>query len=192
MEPTPSDLPVAGVSTPHCRSTPELARVVLAAFLFTFALSRIVVLLIMSRALPDLYMHMGGTHVHHLNYGIFILSFIGAFSIFNQPRGKLLTTTAAIYGVGLGLTFDEFGMWVHLGGPYWQRVSFDAVVVIAAIFGLIAAAPRLAKFRPRHIWTAALMALVLTWFGVLLARSVNRMATHIESRTIRLEMSGPE
>jgi len=42
-----------------------------------------------------------------------------------------LTLAALVYGVGLALTFDEFGMWVHLGGPYWQRASFDAVVLIA-------------------------------------------------------------
>ena len=29
------------------------------------------------RDIPDLYFHFGGTHVHHLNYGIFILSVVG-------------------------------------------------------------------------------------------------------------------
>ena len=40
-----------------------------------------------------------------------------------------------MYGVGLALTFDEFGLWFHLGGSYWQRASFDAVVVIGGPAG---------------------------------------------------------
>ena len=28
-------------------------------------------------------------------------------------------------------------MWLHLGGSYWQRASFDAVVVLLGILGLI-------------------------------------------------------
>ena len=40
--------------------------------------------------------------------------------------------------IGLGLTFDEFGMWLHLGGLYWQRASFDAVTVISAMLALVA------------------------------------------------------
>src|SRR5579864_3185653 len=57
------------------------AREVLVAFLFTFIAARILVYLIMSRWIHDLYLHMGGTHVHHLNYGIFILSFVGGYLI---------------------------------------------------------------------------------------------------------------
>ena len=41
-------------------------------------------------------------------------------------------------GVAMGLTFDEFGMWLHLGGSYWQRASVDAVIVVTALFGLVA------------------------------------------------------
>jgi hypothetical protein len=34
----------------------------------------------------------------------------------------------------MALTFDEFGMWLHLGGSYWQRASFDAVIVLLGVF----------------------------------------------------------
>jgi len=83
-------------------------------------------------------------------------------------------------------------MWVHLGGYYWQRASFDAVVVVAALLGSVAAAPELNRLRPRHIVTGILMAAAVTVFGIMLARSVHKAATHIEQRTIRLEMSGPQ
>src|SRR5580692_673275 len=121
---TPAACPVDPVRLTH-----HLARTVLAAFIFTFAASRIMVLLIMSHRAPDLFLHVGHTHVHHLNYGIFILSLVGCYLIFARPMGKALMYAAIIYGVGLGLTFDEFGMWIHLGGGYWQHMSFDAVVV---------------------------------------------------------------
>ena len=106
----------------HRIDTQRLARLVLATFLFTFVVARILVIFIMDGKLPpQLFFHVQGTHVHHLNYGIFLLSITGAWLIFGRPTGKRLTICAMIYGVGLGLTFDEFGMWLHLGGPYWQR-----------------------------------------------------------------------
>src|SRR5687768_9357483 len=90
-------------------SPSRLARWVLTAFLLTFLLSRILVLLIMSRRMPDLFLHLGQTHVHHLNYGIFLLSAMGAWLLFAPPRGRGRFIAALIYGVGLALTFDEFG-----------------------------------------------------------------------------------
>jgi hypothetical protein len=49
------------------KPTRHLARLTFVAFLFTFIASRVLVILIMSRRLPDLFLHLGGTHVHHLN-----------------------------------------------------------------------------------------------------------------------------
>ena len=60
----------------------HLARIVFTTFLLTFIVSRILVILIMTKKVPDLFMHMSGTHVHHLNYGIFLLSAVGALLLF--------------------------------------------------------------------------------------------------------------
>ena len=130
----------------------RLARLTLASFVFTFVIARVMVFLIVSRRLPDVYLHVGGTHVHHLNYGIFLLSAVGGYLLLGRPTKRRLIVSAIAYGIGLALTFDEFGMWVHLGGSYWQRASFDAVVVIAGLLGLIVVAPRISQFRPQH-WT---------------------------------------
>ncbi|MCA1658729.1 MAG: hypothetical protein LC627_05475, partial [Verrucomicrobiaceae bacterium] len=48
----------------------HLARLTFIAFLLTFVISRVCVILIMTRRMPNLFFHAGGTHVHHLNYGI--------------------------------------------------------------------------------------------------------------------------
>jgi cytochrome bd-type quinol oxidase subunit 2 len=89
----------------------HLARVVLIAFLLTFIAARVVVFLIMSRRIPDLYLRLGGTHVHHLNHGIFLLAAVGAYLLFFRPEGRRQSIAALVYGIGLALTFDEFGMW---------------------------------------------------------------------------------
>src|ERR1700733_413614 len=158
----------------------HLARIVFVTFLLTFIASRVLVILIMGRMMPDLFLHLGGTHVHHLNYGIFLLSGVGAYLLFRRPSGHHLTAAAMVYGVGLALTFDEFGMWLHLGGSYWQRASYDAVVVIAAMLGLIAYAPSLKHYRPRHlVWTIVLLAAVAI-FAVMLVKSVKRFTPELE------------
>ena len=144
------------------------ARLILTSFLFTFMTARITVFLIVSRRISDVYLNLGGTHVHHLNYGIFLLAGVGAYLLLRDAGKRTLHVIAVLYGVGLALTFDEFGLWLHLGGSYWQRASFDAVVVILALLGLLIWGPRLRRFRPNHWATASALALVVFLFGVLL------------------------
>ena len=169
----------------------RLARRVLAAFAFTFIAARVVVLLIMSRQAPDLFVHVGGTHVHHLNYGIFLLSGVGGYLLFRRPQGRALEWSAYVYGVGLALTFDEFGMWLHLGGGYWQRASYDAVVVVAALLALIAAAPAVRRFRTVHWVTAAAVVAAAAVFASLLVESLNYAGRRLGPRLQHLEESGP-
>ena len=54
-----------------------VARHILVPFILTFISSRVLVFLIVARRVPDLYLHLGGTHVHHLNYGIFPPAAVG-------------------------------------------------------------------------------------------------------------------
>jgi hypothetical protein len=169
----------------------HLARLVFFVFLLTFMLSRIVVFLIMSRRIPDLYLYVGGTHVHHLNYGIFLLAGLGAFLLFVRPEGRSLQAAAVLYGIGMALTFDEFGMWVRLGGRYWQRASLDAMGVLAALFGLIAFAPEIKKFRPHHWWSAAILTVAGLVFFLLLAESFHYARRVIGPRLYEMEAAAP-
>jgi hypothetical protein len=171
--------------------TQRLARAVLVAFLFTFALSRILVYLIMSRRLPDLYAHVGGTHIHHLNYGIFLLAGVGAYLLFWRPGERARPLAARVYGVGLALTFDEFGMWLHLNDQYWQRASFDAIVVITAVLGLLVVAPRRRSLRPRHWVTAVALAAALALFALLFRDSLRYADTRLTPLFRQLQGEGP-
>jgi hypothetical protein len=174
-----------------CDSRPRrLARPILVAFLFTFMASRVLVFLIVARRIPDVYLNLGGTHVHHLNYGIFLLSGVGAYLLLGYPGSKGLQWAAILYGIGLALTFDEFGLWLHMGGSYWQRASFDAVVVITAFLGLAAVAPTLPRLRPHHWVTAAMLAVAVTVFGILLVDSL-RYADRLLLRIQVIESSQP-
>jgi hypothetical protein len=152
----------------------HMARLVLFSFLVMFIAARVTVYLIMDHRIPDLYLHLGGNHIHHLNYGIFLLVAVGAFLLFRDPTGQALKITAVAYGIGLALAFDEFGMWVRLdGSTYWQRASLDAVGVLAAVLGLLAYAPDLKRFRPHHWWSAALLLLLLVplFFAMMITSS---------------------
>jgi hypothetical protein len=107
--------------------------------------------------MPDLFLHLGGTHVHHLNYGIFLLSAVAGVLLFAGLNDKQRSVCALAYGIGMALTFDEFGIWLHLGGSYWQRASFDAVIVLLSAFGVLALLPRWQRIRLHHYIVGGLL-----------------------------------
>ena len=146
----------------------RLARLALFGFLITFILARVFVILIMSKAMPNLYFFMHGTHVHHLNYGIFLLAGVGAYLLFRIPSGRSLRVAALVYGIAMALTFDEFGMWLHLGGSYWQRASIDAITLVAALLALAAFASAIRTFQSRHVKAFIALAIAVSVFGVVL------------------------
>jgi len=148
--------------------TQALARRTLFGFILTFIGSRTMVLLIMSKRAPNFYFFLRGTHVHHLNYGIFLLASVCAYALFCSPTGRGARIAALLYGAAMALTFDEFGMWLHLGGSYWQRSSIDAVVIVASLFGLIAFAPSLRNFGSRHVKASVIILAALIVFGFVL------------------------
>ena len=148
------------------RETDALARRALLAFVLTFVGARILVFLIMSRRIPNLYFFLSGTHVHHLNYGIFLLASVAGFVLFNNPKGTFLHIAAFAYGVAMALTFDEFGMWLHLGGSYWQRASVDATIVVAAVLAFIAYARSIRTFESHHVKAFIALAVAVIAFSV--------------------------
>ncbi len=173
------------------RVDPLVARTILFSFLLTFIAARLVVFLIMSKRIPDLYLYIGGTHIHHLNYGIFLLSVVGGYLLLAHPGERSLKITSVLYGVGMGLTFDEFGMWVRLGGSYWQRASLDAIGVLTAIFGLIAYAPALRDFKPRHVGATIGLGIIVTLFFIMLVESFHYGQKVIIPRLYQLETNIP-
>jgi hypothetical protein len=175
---------------PLPESVRSRARLVFFVFVLTFIASRVLVFLIMARRIPDVFVHLGGTHLHHLNYGIFLVCGVSGYLLFAHPRGRSITVAAVLYAVGLALTCDEFGMWLHLGGSYWQRSSFDAVTVVATILGLLAFSPRRGSWRGKHWLAAASVAAAALIFFVLLAES-RRFVEREGPRLEQIEHEGP-
>jgi hypothetical protein len=170
----------------------HLARFVLVAFLFTFIASRVLVILIMTRRLPDFFLHLGGTHVHHLNYGIFLLSAVAGVLLFAKLNPAQRSVCAVIYGFSMALTFDEFGMWLHLGGSYWQRASFDAVIVLLGLFGVLAFLPRWQQLRAHHFVMAGLLIAAVASFYFVLLKSLKHANDKLIPRLIDVEQKGPK
>ena len=173
--------------TIHRETAHRLARRALFGFIVTFVLARMFVFLIMSQQMPNLYFFVGHTHVHHLNYGIFLLAAVAGYSVFRRPVGRPAEIVALLYGVAMGLTFDEFGMWLHLGGSYWQRVSVDGVIVVAAVFALVAYARSLQRLEARHFRAFLILAVLLAGFGVVLYTSGLRLGNVVGPRLHELE-----
>ena len=167
----------------------ELARRALLAFLVTFILARTIVFLIMARRIPNLYLFLHHTHVHHLNYGIFLLAAVGAYLLFGAPTGDAARRAAFAYGIAMALTFDEFGMWLHLGGSYWQRASVDATVVVAALLALIAYARSIRRFESRHLRASILLGAALIVFLAALYQASLRIGNVEGPRLQELELS---
>ena len=183
--------PTSVTPVPRAHVRP-LARVVFTTFLLTFIASRLLVILIMGRMIPDFFLHMGGTHVHHLNYGIFLLCTVAGILLFFQVSERERWWCAVAYGFSLALTFDEFGMWLHLGGGYWQRASFDAVIVVASLFGMIAFAPPIQRLRAHHWITGVFTLIAVVFFYVMLFKSLDYAGKKVGPRLERLEQQGPQ
>src|SRR5256885_1080699 len=82
----------------------------------------------------------GGLHIHHLVFGIVFLMVAGFLGFVLQPGSPWLEILACIFGVGMGLTLDEFALWLYLDDVYWSeegRSSVDAVVFAATIGGAL-------------------------------------------------------
>ena len=57
---------------------------------------------------------VGGTHIHHLVSGILLLMIAGWVGIVVAPEPPGREIVAAVFGIGTGLTLDEFALWLEL------------------------------------------------------------------------------
>ncbi len=116
---------------------------VLVGFILSFAFIRMSTRLMRSPKVPwwpGSVSTGSGVHVHHLVFGIvtmMVAGTLGFVAFGHSPWGELC---AFAFGVGIGLTIDEFALWVYLDDVYWAeegRSSIDATVIAAAMMGLI-------------------------------------------------------
>ena len=112
----------------------------LVAFVVTFLVTRLVTHMIRTGRGPFRDNTVGGVHIHHEVYGIFLLLGAGALEFAYQPDPPGPQILATLFGVGAALTLDEFALWLHLDDVYWGpegRRSVDAVLVAVIVGGLM-------------------------------------------------------
>ena len=83
---------------------------------------------------------VGGTHIHHLVWGILLLLIMGYVGVAVAPPTPWHEIVTVLFGVGTGLTLDEFALWLNLKDVYWSqqgRRSIDAVIIAATITGMV-------------------------------------------------------
>jgi hypothetical protein len=69
-----------------------------------------------------------------------LLMVSGFLNFVLAPGSPGVEVLAALFGIGAGLTLDEFALWIHLEDVYWSnegRSSIDAVVVATLLGGLV-------------------------------------------------------
>jgi hypothetical protein len=117
--------------------------ILLGAFLGAFLFIRTSARLIRSPKItwwPGSVKTKSGLHLHHLVWGICLLMSSGFLNFVLKPSSPWSDVLAAAFGIGAGLTLDEFALWVRLEDVYWSqegRISLDAVVVATLLGGMI-------------------------------------------------------
>ena len=116
----------------------------LVAFLITFVVLRILTAVIHFEVFPHgpfrNLVTRSGLHIHHLFWGILLLMLTGFVALATRAPVWHLRV-AIIFGIALGLTLDEFALWLRLADVYWSPEgieSLKAAAVVAALLGLYA------------------------------------------------------
>lgn len=101
-------------------------------FLLTVAIARL-----NSYVVPRFHVTVAGTHVHHYVFGIFLLTAAGYLALtFSSRRARFLISL--LYALGVGLTFDEFGLWVSPPFVRGARFNTNGLLIAAGAFVAIA------------------------------------------------------
>ena len=136
---------VAGIGSLYDRAIVDTGRqpefLFFVAFLVTFGFIRTSAHLIRAQVKwwPG-NVEVGGTHIHHLVWGIGLMMISGYVGVTIAPPSPWQEIVSVLFGVGMGLALDEFALWLDLKDVYWSdqgRKSIDAVIVAATITGMV-------------------------------------------------------
>jgi hypothetical protein len=116
---------------------------VLLGFVGSFAFIRLSTRLMRSPRVPwwpGSVVSEGGVHLHHLVFGIVTMMVAGTISFAGFTTSPWYEICAFLFGIGIGLTLDEFALWVYLDDVYWAeegRSSIDAAVIATGLMGVV-------------------------------------------------------
>jgi hypothetical protein len=118
------------------------AFLVLTAFLVTFLFIRTSARLIRN---PNVTwwpgnVESGDLHIHHLVWGICLVLVAGFLGFAANLQSPWWHISAIAFGIGAGLTIDEFALWLYLRDVYWSeqgRLSVDAAIFATVFAALV-------------------------------------------------------
>ncbi len=119
---------------------------ILLAFVFSFAFIRTSTHMIRAQISwwPGNVETKGGLHIHHMFWGILLLMVMGYVGIATAIPDPWFELVAIGFGIGMGLTMDEFALWLTLKDVYWAKqgkqsihaVMITVVLLFVALLGL--------------------------------------------------------
>ena len=146
---------------------------VLAGFILSFGFIRFSTRMMRSPRVPwwpGSIVSDGGVHLHHLVFGIVMMIAAGTISFAGFATDPIYGICAVTFGIGVGLTIDEFALWVYLDDVYWAkqgRASIDATLLAAALM-LIA----LVGIQPVEFDTASAAEIIASIVAILILFTV--------------------
>jgi len=109
----------------------------LVAFIIVFAFLRALTYVIHYNLLPiHNLVTKSGLHIHHLFWGILLLMVTG-FAALATRNPKWHLRIAIFFGIALGLTLDEFALWLRLADVYWSPQGVESLKAGAVAAGLL-------------------------------------------------------
>ena len=112
-------------------------------FVLTFAGVRALTYTIHIGAGPFHDVSAGGTHIHHMVWGIFLLLAVGYVRFLRDCLGArpapawLTRLMAAAYAAGAALTLDEFALWLNMRDVYWQLAGWESILAVLVFAALL-------------------------------------------------------
>ncbi len=126
--------------------------IILLSFILSFLIARLFVAILNADVNPLCQLWVKGYRIHHFFFGIGLLIVGGWLGHINYSCGSFITRlSAGIYGIGLGLVADEFGLLLTFG-DYWTEQSYIFFVLISLLLtvALLVEAYRLFKTRAKY------------------------------------------
>jgi hypothetical protein len=92
-------------------------------------------------------------HIHHFYYGFFLIA-IANWIALTTNRPRMFNVAAVLFGIGMGLFMDEFGLLLTctsspaLACDYFARQTYDAsLIILGLLFAFMYSGPMFSKTR---------------------------------------------
>jgi len=109
--------------------------IILISFIVAFFIARSFVIFIDNPLTPTIELSLKGYRIHHFFYGIGLL-IIGGWLGCTNHGPRMTRISAVLYGGGLGLVTDEFGLLLTFG-DYWSSQSYVFFLIFSLVLLLL-------------------------------------------------------